>query len=129
MASLLQNLFTISLVSFALVACSDIESTTAVKEGSPVAPTVRPASEVEVRRVLVESDLYPFSFRADGTFVFQSTGPQLGTYTVDGNRLCITRPLNNRNQTTRCRDVSIGPDGVLFLNVEHPELEPAPLPM
>ena len=116
-------------LTLGVVACADSDVADEPDRYRPTAEVVTPATETEVRRILLASELFPFSFHADGTFVFQSTGPQQGTYTVERNRLCMTRGVGSSSPVIRCRLVTIGPNGPGFSDAERPDREPSHLPM
>ena len=74
----------------------------------PTAAKLRPASERELRRYLIEGSRRPVSYYPNGRWQVSATASVRGSYQLTGNTVCVK---TDGHPEKSCASLSIGPDG------------------
>ena len=107
--------------AFVIAGCDVIGPAPGLREYRPVSAVVRPATEVETKKILIYGPRELFSGLPDsGSETFTEDGQYRslgivhidGLYSVSGNRFCVS--VSRETPLDSCRNMFIGPDGPHF---------------
>jgi len=104
-----ESLFPLVIIALVCTGCTpDADPESAAAGYRPTAAELRPASERELRRYLIEGSRRPVSYYPNGRWQISATVPIRGSYQLAGNTVCVK---TDGHLEKRCASLSIGPDG------------------